>query len=95
MDSLFNPSLYIEDFFDMNADSFNPNRQMPPRDMPPTDESSEYESEEEEEEEQTDHGAKSDVNNNRSKADKLELKTKSEEPDEDASIEISKKLEQI
>lgn len=84
--------LYIIDFFDMNADSFNPNRQMPPRDMPPTDESSEYESEEEEETEQV---AKSDVNNNRSEADKFELKKKSEMADEDALIEISKKLEQI
>lgn len=78
------------DFFDMSADSFNPNRQMPPRDMPPTDESSEYETDEE-----TESDAKSDLNNNKPETNKLDFKKSAEPTAEDVSTEISNKLEQI
>ena len=57
--------IFIKDFFDLDSESFNPNRK--PRDMPPSEpSSSEYE---DDEEFTTKLSNKSDVNNNASSSE--------------------------
>ena len=77
------------DFFDINSNSFNPNRQLPPRDLPPTDESSEYETDEDEKVPGP-AATQCDLNNNK---DEIQARKKTDEiTSEDESIELSKSL---